>query len=105
MTAMAGDETKTRKSVPLTARDLADLDLISRSPEAREAIGATAVTSESALLHALMAAGLRVAREAAEAAAYAEYAEWAATDPEEVAIRAALRGTRNAREARRGDDA
>ncbi len=100
---MAGDEAKTRKSVPLTARDLADLDLISRSPEAREAIGATAATSESALLHVLVTAGLRVAREAADAAAYAEYARWAIIDPEEVAIRAALRCTRNAREVRRDD--
>jgi hypothetical protein len=83
-----------RKSVPLTDRDLADLAVIRESPEAREAVGITAGMSEASQLHALVAFGLRAAREAVEAAQYAEYAEWARTDPEEVAIEAAMRARR-----------
>lgn len=85
-----------RQSVTLTARDLADLALIRNSPEARRAIGATEDMSEAALLHTLLTHSLQQARQAAEEAGYAAYAEWARSDPEEVAVRAALRRRRRA---------
>ena len=92
--APRSDGGTTRKSVPLTDRDLADLAMIHESPEAQEVVGIAAGMSEAAQLHALVEFGLRAAREALEAARYAEYAEWARTDPEEIAIEAAMRARR-----------
>ena len=99
-TERVDDHQPKRQSVTLSARDLADLAMIRTSPEAQRAVGATAGMSEAALLHALLAHSLRQAREAAEEAGYAAYAEWARTDPEEVAVRASLRGRRQGREQR-----
>jgi len=41
MTAATNRETQTRKSVPLTVRHLADLDMVRRSPEAQRTVGIT----------------------------------------------------------------
>jgi len=71
--------------------------MIRESPEAQEAVGITSGMSEASQLHALIEFGLRAAREAVEAARYAEYAEWARTDPEEVAVEAAMRARRTPR--------
>jgi hypothetical protein len=89
-----------RKSLPLTAEDLADLDLIRRSPHARSAVGITEDMSEAMTLHALVAVGMRLAREADEAAAYAELA----ADPEQQAHDAAMR-RRGRRRSETRDDA
>jgi hypothetical protein len=83
-----------RLPVPLSERDERDLDLIRNSPAALERVGAKADDSDASLVHALMQAGARQATEAAEEASYAAYADWIRTDPEEVAIRSALRGRR-----------
>lgn len=70
-----------RKPLPLTSRDLEDLErLRSPGPErtALADLGGTPAegdVTESMLLHAVFAVGLRVVREAAEAQAYAEAAQ------------------------------
>jgi hypothetical protein len=88
MTALTNGETQTRKSVPLTARDLADLEMVRRSPEAQRAVGITIEgMSEATLLHALLAHALQHAREAVEEASYAALA----ADPEQKAYETALR--------------
>lgn len=69
-----------RKALPLTTRDLEDLDRL-RSPGPERAALADLSGSqlegevtESVLLHAIFAAGIRVVQEMAEARAYAEAA-------------------------------
>lgn len=70
-----------RKPLPLTSRDLEDLDrLRSPGPErtALADLGGTppeGEVTESVLLHAVFVVGLRAVREAAEAQAYAEAAQ------------------------------
>jgi len=70
---------KARKSLPLTERDLADLErLRGRTPE-RDALAdlsgvAVEGVTEAALLHMIFAAGLRAIREKAEERAYASAA-------------------------------
>lgn len=70
----------TRKSLPLTERDLADLSTLRGSPEHLAALADATGTeletgaSEAALLHAVWEAGMRSVREHLEDAAYAEMA-------------------------------
>jgi hypothetical protein len=87
-----------RQSVTLTARDLADLDLVRNSPEARRAVGiVTEGMSEASFLHALLAHSLQQAREAADEAGYAALAASYEADPEEQVTRKALRAHRRVR--------
>ena len=68
--------TERRTPLPLTARDLADLERLKQPGPAREALGSLAETSlagevsEALLVHAVFIAGLRAVREAAEERAY-----------------------------------
>ena len=87
-----------RLPVPLSERDQRDLDLIRSSPAALESVGAQRTDSDAALVHALMAVG-RNGREAAEEAGYAALA----ADPEEQAVRAALRARERRRLERDGE--
>jgi hypothetical protein len=79
MATRLNEPAKARKSLPLTERDLADLErLRGRSPE-REALAELAgvvveSVTEAALLHMIFAAGLRAIREKAEERAYASAA-------------------------------
>jgi hypothetical protein len=69
-----------RKALPLTARDLEDLDRLRSPGPERTALADLSGSqlegevTESVLLHAIFAAGLRVVQEMAEASAYAEAA-------------------------------
>jgi hypothetical protein len=79
MATRLNEPAKTRKSLPLTERDLADLErLRGPSPEhdaLRELAGvAVEGVAEAALLHMVFAAGLRAIREKAEERAYASAA-------------------------------
>lgn len=77
-----------RLSVPLTTRDLEDLNLIRNSPERLGTLSADIdVTSEAALVHAVFEAGLEHIRQAAELAGYDSYAR----EPEFLEYRAARR--------------
>ena len=87
-----------RPSLPLTERDLADLDTIRNSPSERAALEDLASVTfsaggrseaESAFLHAVLLAGIRAVRERAEAASYE--ADAAAYDAEDTERRAAAR--------------
>jgi len=79
MVTRLNEPAKARKSLPLTDRDLADLErLRGHSPE-REALAELAgvvveSVTEAALLHMIFAAGLRAIREKAEERAYASAA-------------------------------
>lgn len=70
----------TRKSLPLTERDLVDLSTLRGSPEHLAALADVTGTeletgaSDAALLHAVWEAGIRTIREHLEDAAYAEMA-------------------------------
>jgi hypothetical protein len=70
-----------RKPLPLTRRDLEDLDRLREPGPERTALAALSGTllegkvTESVLLHAVFAAGLRIVREEAEAGAYADAAD------------------------------
>lgn len=72
---------KTRKSIPLTARDLADIARLRQETPEREALsemaGVAIVESiaEAALLRMIFEAGLRAIREKTEERAYASAAE------------------------------
>lgn len=75
------EPTQDRKALPLTSRDLQDLERL-RSPGPERAaladLGGTlpeGEVTESVLLHAVFAIGLRAVREAAEAQAYTEAAQ------------------------------
>jgi hypothetical protein len=83
-----------RPSVPLTSRDLRDLELIRNSPEAMRAAGVPEGASEAALLSAALRAGLERLREAAEDAGYAALALSYQDDPKEQAVEAAVRRRR-----------
>jgi hypothetical protein len=80
-----------RPSLPLTDRDVADLDRIRSSPSDRAALGhlvpgrvpAEGSVAESVLLHAIFEAGLRAVRERAEEEGYRQLAaEYKAEDAE-----------------------
>lgn len=69
-----------RKSLPLTAKDVEDLDRLRASAPHRAALGERAGISfdagdsEASLLHSVLVAGLRAVSEEVEAAGYAEVA-------------------------------
>ena len=70
-----------RAGLPLTERDLVDLETIRNAPE-REAVGRAAETelpsgdlTEAALLHAVFTAGLRALRRAIDDVGYAQLAD------------------------------
>jgi hypothetical protein len=86
-----------RPSVPLTGRDLRDLELIRNSPEAMRAAGVPEGASEAALLAAALRAGLEHLREAAQEAGYAALAASYRDDPEEQAVEAAMKRRRPSR--------
>jgi hypothetical protein len=70
---------KARKSLPLTERDLADLERLRGHTPERDALAALAgvaveTVTEAALLHMIFTAGLQAIREKAEEAAYASAA-------------------------------
>lgn len=70
---------KTRKSLPLTERDLADLERLRGQTPEREALSDLAGVvvegvTEAALLHMIFSAGLRAIREKAEELAYSSAA-------------------------------
>ncbi len=75
------DKPVTRKSLPLSARDVEDLEKLRSSHEMREALSTlssesiTEASSEAALLHAVMEAGKRAIREHLESAGYAQIAQ------------------------------
>lgn len=77
---IAEPSTTTRKSLPLSSRDLRDLTALRRSPAHRAVLADLAGTpvseasSEAALLHAVWEAGLQAVRERVEDAGYAELA-------------------------------
>jgi ectoine hydroxylase-related dioxygenase (phytanoyl-CoA dioxygenase family) len=80
MATRFNESAKARKSLPLTERDLVDLErLRGHSPE-REALAELAgvvvveTVTEAALLHMIFAAGLRAIHEKAEERAYASAA-------------------------------
>lgn len=80
MTARLNQPAKARKSLPLTERDLADLERLRAQTPERDALSdlagvvvAEGVT-EAALLHMIFTAGLRAIREKAEELAYASAA-------------------------------
>ncbi len=80
MTARLNQPTKARKSLPLTERDLADLERLRAQTPERDALsdlaGVVVVegVAEAALLHMIFTAGLRAIREKAEELAYASAA-------------------------------
>lgn len=77
-----------RKSLPLTDRDLEDLARLRESPVMQEALAAVAQTrlteptSESSLLHTVLVAGLRATQERAQEAGYAALGGEYRTDSE-----------------------
>jgi hypothetical protein len=85
-----------RPSLPLTERDVADLDKIRNSPAERAALEDLASVTlaaggrseaESAFLHAVLLAGIRAVGERAEEASYeADAAAYQAEDTERRAI-------------------
>jgi hypothetical protein len=80
MATRLNESAKARKSLPLTERDLADLERLREASPEREALadlaGVVHIESltEAALLHMIFAAGLRAIREKAEERAYASAA-------------------------------
>jgi hypothetical protein len=74
------NRSNTRKSLPLSERDLHDLALMRGSVAHRAALSRLADvdvnedSSEAALLHAVMEAGIRAVAQQVEAAGYAELA-------------------------------
>jgi len=78
MSARLNEPTERRTALPLTARDLADLDKLREPGPERDALCAlgpklpVGEVSESFLVHAVFTAGLRAVQEQAEALSYAE---------------------------------
>ena len=76
MATRFGEPTSARKSLPLTERDLADLERLRHETTERAALGRLSGVdvidvTESALLHMIFTAGLHAIREKAEEEAYA----------------------------------
>lgn len=101
MAARLSEPAKARKSLPLTDRDLADLErLRSRTPE-RDALAELCglqveSVTEAALLHMVFSAGLRAIRERAEERAYASAAADRLASGEAAEIRRIARRRRPA---------
>ena len=79
MATRLNEPAKTRKSLPLTERDLADLERLRGQTPERDALSDLAGVvvegvTEAALLHLIFIAGLRAIREKAEELAYASAA-------------------------------
>ena len=79
MATRLNEPAKSRKSLPLTERDLADLERLRGQTPERDALSdlsgvAVESVTEAALLHLIFAAGLRAIREKAEERAYADAA-------------------------------
>jgi hypothetical protein len=79
MATRLSEPAKVRKSLPLTERDLADLEPLRGQGPERDALAdlagvAVESLTEAALLHMIFAAGLRAIRERAEERAYASAA-------------------------------
>jgi hypothetical protein len=75
MATRLNEPAKARKSLPLTERDLADLERLRGQTPERDALSdlsgvAVESLTEAALLHMIFAAGLRAIREKAEERAY-----------------------------------
>lgn len=77
MTDLLPDDTVTRKSVPLTQRDLDDIAKLRSDDAARAQLGAIArvatpdpTSSDAALLHAVLIAGLQAVRDRIDEASY-----------------------------------
>ncbi len=75
MATRLNEPAKARKSLPLTERDLADLERLRGQTPERAALADLAGVvvegvTEAALLHMIFAAGLRAIREKAEESAY-----------------------------------
>jgi hypothetical protein len=92
---------KARKSLPLTERDLADLERLREHGPERDALADLAGTvvesvTEAALLHMIFAAGLRAIRERAEERAYASAAADRLASGETAEIRRIARRRRPA---------
>ena len=81
MVSRLTEPAKTRKSLPLTEKDLADVARLRQETLEREALSELAGivvvegVAEAALLHMIFQAGLRAIRERAEERAYASAAE------------------------------
>lgn len=77
---LCGMSTITRKSLPLSARDMADLEKLRASSRHQAALSelageeVTGNSSEAAILHAVYEAGLRAVRREVEAAGYQQIA-------------------------------
>jgi hypothetical protein len=79
MATRLNESAKVRKSLPLTERDLADLERLRGQTPERDALSdiagvAVEGVAEAALLHMIFAAGLQAIREKAEERAYASAA-------------------------------
>lgn len=80
MATRLNEPTERRTPLPLTARDVADLDKLREPGPEREALGALTAplpegdVSEAFLVHAVFVAGIRAVRDAVEEMGYAELA-------------------------------
>jgi hypothetical protein len=99
MATRLNQQAERRTPLPLTARDLADLDRLRESGPERQALANMADSlpagevSESLLVHAVFVAGLRAVREAAEELGYAELAVQEAVSGESADRRRAAERT------------
>ncbi|WGY04331.1 hypothetical protein QI633_11295 [Nocardioides sp. QY071] len=75
------DRPAARKSLPLSARDIRDIDMLRGSADRRAALSNLVAeevaedSSEAAVLHAVFEAGLRAVSQELESRGYAEIAE------------------------------
>lgn len=101
MATRLNEPAKARKSLPLTERDLADLERLRGQTPERDALSDLAGVvvegvTEAALLHMIFIAGLRAIREKAEELAYASAAAERLTSGEAEEIRRIARRRRPA---------
>ena len=101
MATRLNEPAKARKSLPLTERDLADLERLRGQTPERDALSDLAGVvvegaTEAALLHMIFTAGLRAVREKAEEFAYASAAAERLTSGEAEEIRRIARRRRPA---------
>jgi phosphoribosyl-dephospho-CoA transferase len=91
MSARLNEPAERRTALPLTARDLADLEKLREPGPEREALNtivfslpAEGDVSESLLVHAVFTAGLRAVQEQAEEIGYAQLAAQQAASGEDA---------------------
>ena len=101
MATRLNEPAKARKSLPLTERDLAELERLRRQTPERDALSdlagvVVAGVTEAALLHMIFTAGLRAVREKAEELGYASAAAERLTSGEAEEIRRIARRRRPA---------